>query len=64
MTAGTTANTYRVDYGTTLTVTATPDATHYLATLGGVTMGSNTAKDTTFADLRDRVIVIGLNDAE
>ena len=49
VTAGTTANTFTVDYGTEVTVVATPDSVHYLATLGGVTMGSNTAKDTTFA---------------
>ena len=42
-------NTYMVDYGTEVTVVANPDSIHYLATLGGVTMGSNTAKDTTFA---------------
>ena len=46
VTAGTTANTFTVDYGTTLTVTATPDSIHYLATLGGAAMGSNTAVTT------------------
>ena len=49
VTATETENQYRVDYGTEVTVKATPDSIHYLATLGGVTMGSNTAKDTTFA---------------
>ena len=46
--AGTTANTYRVDYGTTLTVTATPDATHYLATLGEELVNSNDSIHRTF----------------
>ena len=49
VTATETENQYRVDYGTEVTVVATPDSVHYLATLGGVTVGSNTAKDTTFA---------------
>ena len=46
--AGTTANTYRVDYGTTLTVTATPDSIHYLATLGEELINSNDSIHRTF----------------
>ena len=47
--ANATLDTFVVDYGTEVTVVAKPDSIHYLATLGGVTVGSNTAKDTTFA---------------
>ena len=40
--------TFMVDYGTTLTVTATPDATHYLATLGEELVNSNDSIHRTF----------------
>ena len=47
--AGTTANTYRVLPGTQLSVTATPEETHYFQNWNSETaLNSNTAVDTTF----------------
>ena len=45
--ANATLDTFVVDYGADVTVIATPDSIHYLATLGDVTLNSNTAVDST-----------------
>ncbi len=46
--ANATLDTFVVDYNTDLTVTATPDATHYLATLGEELVNSNDSIHRTF----------------
>ena len=56
ITATATTGIYTVVGGTDVTVTATPDSAHYLATLGGQTRNSNSADSLTFTVTADTTV--------